>query len=63
MNGEGVEDLDPPRCPHCRNDDAALIESKGNQWLCLVCTRTWYALRGANDRRFLRSLRIAPPKG
>lgn len=48
-----------PICPFCSNDSADLIERRGHEWWCAVCSRSWLALN-ASDRRFLKRLHVTP---
>lgn len=46
-------------CPFCRNDDPTLIERRGKDWGCEVCSAQWEALT-KQDVRFLKVQRIEP---
>ncbi len=50
---------DGANCPFCYNDRRELIDRRGKQWYCEVCSQSWEAL-SASDVQFLKVQRIEP---
>lgn len=47
--------MQPPQCPHCKNDDKSLIEVLGENdtkilYRCEVCTKYWTILKKKGKR-------------